>query len=129
MADRNRVNTFLKVLITAVGLINFIPVAGVLSGARITQLYGVGVESGDLEILMRHRAVLFGILGALILISVVKKGWRLPACVAGLISMVSFIVLAWLVGDFGETLQRIILIDIAGSVMAVLAIVLLVRQS
>jgi hypothetical protein len=44
-------------------LINFLPVTGALSGKRIQALYGVAVEDSNSEILMRHRAVLFGIVG------------------------------------------------------------------
>jgi hypothetical protein len=63
------VHTLSTILICFAGLINFLPVTGALSGKRIQALYGVAVEDSNSEILMRHRAVLFGIVGALIIAS------------------------------------------------------------
>jgi len=66
---RMAVHTLSTILICFAGLINFLPVTGALSGKRIQALYGVAVEDSNSEILMRHRAVLFGIVGALIIAS------------------------------------------------------------
>ncbi len=40
------------------GVINFIPLVGVLSKARLETLYGLSIESNELTILLKHRAVL-----------------------------------------------------------------------
>jgi hypothetical protein len=61
--------TLSTVLICFAGLINFLPVIGALSGKRIEALYDVRVEDNNYEILMRHRAVLFGIVGTLMIVS------------------------------------------------------------
>ena len=47
-----------------VAAIHALPLLGVLGAARISGLYGIAVDDPNLEILMRHRAVLFGLLAA-----------------------------------------------------------------
>ena len=47
-----------------VALIHALPLLGVVSAARVSSLYGIAVQDSNLEILMRHRAVLFGLLAA-----------------------------------------------------------------
>ena len=108
------------------GLINLYPVIGVLSVDQLENLYGVPLENGDLIILMRHRAVLFGLLGAFIIYSAFRSSVQKLACIAGLVSMISFIVLAYASGQFGEHLNKVIVADVVGS-LALIA-VLVVRD-
>ncbi len=49
------------------GVINIIPVTGVLGAARLQALYGMPFSSGDLLLLMQHRAVMLGSIGGLLL--------------------------------------------------------------
>ena len=111
-------------LLVLVGLINFAPVVGVLSAERLSGLYGITAISADLEILLRHRAVLFGLLGGFIIASAFVVPWRIPASVAGLVSMVAFIVLAAGVDGHGEEVSRVVLIDIVACVAILMALVL-----
>ncbi len=59
----------MKILTNALFLIaafvNLAPVSGVLSADVLEGLYGITLEDPNLVILMRHRAVLFGIVGLL----------------------------------------------------------------
>ena len=45
------------------GAIHLLPLSGVTGAAALERLYGVAVDSPDLALLLRHRAVLFGLLG------------------------------------------------------------------
>lgn len=108
--------TLSTVILIAVGLLNLYPLIGVLSADQITLLYGLSQDSIDEIILMRHRAVLFGLLGSFIIYSAAEKSLRLLACVAGLISMMSFVLLAYASGDFGDKLRTVVVADIAGSI-------------
>lgn len=105
-----------KAILIIVGIINAFPVVGVVSADVLTRLYGIGVLDGDLLILMRHRALLFGILGALLFASAFKRRLRAAAIIAGLVSMVGFVVLALLEGDFGSKIGNVVLIDVVASV-------------
>lgn len=114
-------------LLLVAGIINLIPVVGVLSVEQLVRLYEVPLDNTDLVILMRHRAVLFGLLGAFIIFSTIRPTLQQIACIAGLISMLSFVVIAYAVGDFGQPMSKIIVADIIGSIA--LAAVLLIRRS
>lgn len=111
-------------ILLVVGLINFYPIVGVISAERLMKLYGVGLENSDLVILMRHRAVLFGLLGAFIIAAAFKSSLQLLACVAGLVSMIAFIALAYAAGDYGDALRKVIVADIAASIGLVVVLAL-----
>lgn len=95
------------------GLIHVLPAMGVLGPDRLSTLYGVSVSEPNLIILMRHRAVLFGLLGAFLLIAAFKPAWQSAALFVGLASVVSFIWLAWSVGGYNAQLARVFAIDLA----------------
>jgi len=111
-------------LVLLAGLANLLPVAGVLSAGRLRALYGVGLEDANLVILMRHRAILFGIVGGLLVASAFHAPLRPAALLAGLISMLSFVAIAWLVGGYNAELRRIIVIDLVASALLVAAALL-----
>jgi len=58
-------NHLITAMFIIVGIIHVLPVSGVLSSSRLTALYGRSFSDPNLAILMRHRAVLFGLLVAL----------------------------------------------------------------
>lgn len=101
----------LRVLLAVVAIIHLMPLSGVLGAEGLARLYGLDFSSPDLEILMRHRAVLFGMLGVLLLAAIWREGLRLLAILAGFISVGSFFVLARLVGGYGEAVSRVLLAD------------------
>jgi hypothetical protein len=47
------VNKVTAAQLIIVGLINFLPVVGILSAERLSQAYNAPIRGGDLEILMR----------------------------------------------------------------------------
>ena len=118
------VKYLISAILLVVGLINFYPVVGVFSAERLAGLYGINLDSIDLIILMRHRAVLFGLLGAFIMMSALKPSLQLLACVAGLASMIAFVLLAYAAGDFGEALRKVVAADIVGSIGLIVVLVL-----
>ena len=109
------------------GVINLYPVVGVISADQLVELYGVPLGHGDLIILMKHRAVLFGLLGTFIIYSAFRSSVQTVACTAGLVSMISFIAIAYVSGEFGETFNKIIVADVVGSIA--LAAVLIIRAN
>lgn len=100
------------------GLIHLAPLAGVLGGEALDRLYGLRIEDAGLALLLRHRALLFGLLGVLLIGAIRIHAWRVPALVAGAISAVAFLLLAGDPAAHGEALQRVI----AGDVVAVVAL-------
>ncbi len=108
------------------GAINLYPVVGVVSADQLEKLYGVSLNNGDLVILMRHRAILFGLMGTFLIYSAFRSSVQTLACIAGLVSMISFIVLAYASGQFGEALNKAVVADAIGSLL--LVAVLVVRR-
>ena len=106
-------------LFLIVGVVNLLPVSGVLSESRLRALYGVVLEDPNLLILMRHRAALFGIVGVLLVASAFHGPLRPLALTAGLISMLSFVLVAHLVGDYNAELRGIMVIDLVASALLV----------
>jgi len=50
-------------MLVVVGVIHLLPLSGALSETRLTALYGISFDDPNLAILLRHRAVLFGLPG------------------------------------------------------------------
>lgn len=107
----------------AVGLLHLYPALGVLGPRRLEALYGVPVNSPDLELLLRHRAVLFGLLGVLLLAAAWRPSLRGVAVVAGLVSMGSFVMLALPLGHHGPLLERVFRADAVGCAVLLAAAV------
>lgn len=109
------------VLYLIAGAVNLLPVVGVLSAGRLQALYGVPLDDPNLIILLRHRAVLFGIIGAILVAAAFRAALRPLAIAAGLASMLSFVFVAYAVGDFNAELRRVVLVDVVASFLLVVA--------
>ena len=103
------------VAIAVVGVINILPLVGVLSATRIAGAYGVAVDGPDMEILLRHRALLFGIVGGFVLVSLAIPQYRLAALAMAGVSMLGFLALAVSVGSYGAALGRVVTADLVGA--------------
>ena len=108
-------------ILILVGLINFYPIVGVVSNESVSNLYQITVANNDILVLLRHRAILFGLLGAFIIYSAFKPELQWWAIAVGLVSMVSFIVVALLVGDYGSGIRKVVIADIIALVGLVIA--------
>jgi hypothetical protein len=97
-------------------LVNLGPVVGVLGAERLRGLYGLAFEDPNLLVLMRHRALLFGVVGMLLVAALFRPELRLVAMVAGLFSMLSFVAIALLASELNPELRRVMWIDVVASV-------------
>ncbi len=98
--------------LVVVGIIHLLPLAGVLGAERLAALYGMSFTEPNLAILMRHRAVLFGLLGAFLVYAAFQPRLQVLALVAGFASVTSFLWLAWLVGGYNPQLARVFMADV-----------------
>lgn len=78
-------------VLVLVAVIHALPLAGVLGAGKLLQLYGVPVPDPNTELLLRHRAVLFGLLAALLGYAAFRPDLHRLALVAGLASVVSYL--------------------------------------
>ncbi|WP_262694562.1 hypothetical protein [Kordiimonas aquimaris] len=104
-------------LFVIVGFINFAPLMGVLGQARLETLYGVEINSPDMLLLLRHRAVLFGIVGGYIILSAFKPTLRKTATIFGFLSMISFVWLYPSNSPSNALLDRVLQIDVIAIVL------------
>ena len=107
-----------------VGLINFIPVIGVLSSQRLEGAYSITLLSNDLIILMRHRALLFGVLGGFVLYSAFVKSYQGAAMLMAGISMIGFALLVFFVGEYNESIFNVLIADLVGVTILLIAVIL-----
>lgn len=103
-------------MLVLVGVIHLLPLSGVLGSERLASLYGLQFTEPNLEILMRHRAVLFGLLGAFMIFTAFKPAFQTAAFIGGFISVVSFLYLAWAVGGYNEQVGRVFIADVVALV-------------
>ena len=78
---------------------------------RLEALYGVPVAGPDLAILMRHRAVMLGILGLFSIAAAFVPTLRLPALLTSLASIGAFLALAIATGGYNGNLARVVMMD------------------
>jgi hypothetical protein len=117
-------------LLVVVGIIHLLPVSGVLGSERLSILYGIAFDEPNLEILMRHRAVLFGLLGAFLVYAAFKPAVQSLALVAGFVSVISFIAIAWSVGEYNESIRKVFLADIVAIIgLAVASVVYVINNN
>jgi hypothetical protein len=94
-------------------IIHLIPLQGVLGSDRLVSLYGaLPFDEPNLAILMRHRAVLFGLLGAFLLLAAFRPGLQTLGFIAGFVSVISYMWLIWSVGGHNALLARVFAVDV-----------------
>lgn len=99
-------------MLVLVGVIHLLPLSGVLGAERLMLLYGLDLSEPNLQILMRHRAVLFGLLGGFMVFAAFKPAYRTVAFVGGSVSVASFLSLAWAVGGYNQQIGRVVAADV-----------------
>ena len=81
------VNRIITALLLVVAVIHMLPLSGFFGADRIIVLYGIDLVDPNIEILMRHRASLFGILGLFFGYAAFKPAVQPIAFVAALASL------------------------------------------
>lgn len=114
----------ITMLLAIVGVIHLLPLSGALGVDQLFSLYGLSLQESNISILMRHRAILFGIFGTFFLYSAFHKQYQPLAFFAGFVSVISFIALSWSTGNYNEAIHRVVVADIVGFVCLLTAVVL-----
>jgi hypothetical protein len=111
-------------LLILVGIIHLLPISGVLGAERLSALYGLSFQEPNISILMRHRAILFGILGLFFVYAAFQPTLQPLAFAAGFISVISFLGIAWSVGGYNAAVGKVVLADLVALASLLLAMVL-----
>ncbi len=115
-------------LITA-GIIHLLPLSGVLGAERLAALYGLSFQEPNLLLLMRSRALLFGLLGAFMAYAAWRPALQPLALFGGLVSVLGFLLLAWSGPGYNEALRRVVIADwVALACLALAALLYLIAR-
>ena len=115
-------------MLVIIGVIHLLPVIGVMGSDKLESLYQIATPGQDLELLLRHRAVLFGILGAFFCYASVNPLFQPIAFVAAGTSIGSFLLLAYFTDGTNESLQKIVNADLIALGCLLVAVVLYLKS-
>ena len=113
-------------LLIAVGVIQLLPVVGVLGADHLADLYGLAFQELNISILMRHRALLFGLLGSFLIYSAFQPALWPLAFIAGFVSVISFIAIAWSVGSYNDAIRNVVIGDLVAFIFLSAAVILFI---
>ncbi len=102
----------ITIMLVIVAIIHLLPLSGVAGSEKLSTLYGLDFSEPNLSILMRHRAVLFGVLGVFFAFAAFKPAYQPLALIAGFVSALSFLWLAWSTGNYNPQVARVFTADI-----------------
>ena len=102
-------------------LIHTAPLIGVLGEDKLNRLYGISFAQQDLLVLMQHRAVLFGIVAAILYLAAFQPQYSLLGIVVGLASTSSFIVFALMADQINAQIVKIVWADVVALIGLLIA--------
>ena len=105
------------VALLVAGIIHLFPVPGVMGASTLARLYGIEANDPNTAILLQHRALLFGVLGVLMLSAIALPWLRVTALTVALFSAASFIFVAIAVGGYNSAIGRVVVADVVASVL------------
>ncbi len=85
--------------------------------STLARLYGIEANDPNTAILLQHRALLFGVLGVLMLSAIALPWLRVTALTVALFNASSFIVIAKAVGGYNPAIGRVVVADVVASAL------------
>jgi hypothetical protein len=101
-----------RLILLISGLVHILPFSFMFLTEQLQKSYGVDISDANLQLLLRHRAIFFGLIGVGMILSAIKKSFYGWASAIGLISMVSFVLLFYQIGGINQQLRSVMLIDV-----------------
>ncbi|MFD6859402.1 hypothetical protein ACFWCF_18940 [Rhodococcus sp. NPDC060090] len=101
-----------SVLMAGVGFAHLVPATAMMSRDRVEDVYGITVNDSDTELLLRHRATFFGLIGVGLIVGAVDPRYRIAALASGALPLGSFVVLANTIGTSNDALTRVARVDV-----------------
>lgn len=108
-------------------LIHGVPALSVFAPKKMAALYGISADDQVLMTLLQHRALLFGLVAAACIYAAHTPSARWPVLIGTVVSMTGFMVIAAARGELGGSLNKIVLVDGIGILLAAVIAVLLLR--
>jgi hypothetical protein len=111
-------------LVLLVGVLNLTPAIVFFAPERSLSLYGIELSEPNLSIVMRHRAVLLGLLGAALIYGAFRIEFLVPVIVAALIGKAAFLFLVYSSTGANAEIGRVALFDIGATAILLTALLL-----
>lgn len=92
-------------------LIHLLPLLGLFGNAGFEALYGLAAIDSGTTLLLQHRALMFGLMGALLGAAIWQRSWRSPAMALVLLSDLGFLLLAFAAEPLNAQLRRVAAFD------------------
>jgi hypothetical protein len=106
-------------------VINILPSILTFLPNKISKSYGIELPNVNYQLLLRHRAAMFGIIGGFMLSSAITKSYYELSTLLGLMSMVSFILLYFLIGkEINAELKKVMQIDVIATIILIIGLTL-----
>ena len=119
-----------RIALFMAGLINLLPALLAFLPDKISKSYGIEIPDANYELLLRQRAILFGIIGGLMIYAALVKEYYEISTIAGFVSMTSFIILYVLIGkDIKSELKKVMMIDVVATIILCIGFVLFLLKS
>lgn len=119
-----------RITLFIAGVINLLPSILAFFPSKISKSYGIDVPNANYELLLRHRAILFAMIGGFMIFSAVIKKYYEISTLAGLVSMVSFVLLYFLIGKgINAELNKVMIIDVVAIVILLISVVIFFMNS
>lgn len=112
-----------SVLLFLVGILNLTPAIVFFDPSRTVSLYGIQIAEDDLGVIVRHRAVLLGLLGAAMIYAAFRRTFVIPAITTAFIGKIAFLYLIWTTANTSE-LDRVAMFDIGAIIILAIALIL-----
>lgn len=114
-------NLIISISLMIVAIIHILPLFGAQGNNALNKIYGLVIEESNLSILMRHRAILFGIVAMILIYAIFFPMYRPMAILIGFVSVISFLILAWSVGGINDPLKRVVIADLIALISLIIA--------
>lgn len=111
-------------LLLIVGLLNLTPVIVFFLPERTASLYGIDLAGTELTVLMRHRAILLGLLGAALIYAAFRRDVLVPVIIAAFIGKLAFLFLTYSSPGVNAEIGRVAVFDIVAVVLLAVALIL-----
>lgn len=113
-----------RICLFLTGIVNLLPSILSILPSKISKSYGISISDVNLELLIRHRAIFFALIGGLLIYSSITKKLYNLSFLFGMISMVSFVLLYFQLNGINAELEKVMKIDIIAIVILLIGFVL-----
>lgn len=105
-------STIVQISLIIPGIIHILPIYGIFGPHQLSTLYGMKFKDPNVIILMRHRAVLFGLLGGFMIYAAFKTNYRNLAFTSGIMSTSSFLLFTLSADSTNSKIKGVLAADV-----------------